>query len=312
MTVIDNPMIFYPILIQVGFIAGFFGSMLGLGGGWLIVPALQLFGVEPMAAVGTSLTAMIFNAATGTYKYHKKKILLVSLGLVLAAPGLIGVYLGKSTLTHLSDLGYSEIALKTAFIVLQITLAAVMLFSAGKKENAPPQNSRASWTNFGPKIRINDMMTISAVHAGVIGLTAGFLSGLLGIGGGIIMTPALVALFGISIVQAASASLVSVLISALFGSSLYWFEGKIIFAYAVILAISTATGSYLGSSLAPKMRETVLKRIFGSLTLLTAIALMLNGSSIPMLSIAILLIGSMVLFVIALTAKKKEVPNPSE
>lgn len=308
MTVIDNPLILYPILIQVGFIAGFFGSMLGLGGGWLTVPALQLFGVEPLAAVGTSLTAMIFNAATGTYKYYKKKILLVSLGLVLAVPGLIGVFLGKSTLTHLSDLGYSETALKTAFIVLQITLAVVMLLSAGKKKTELDKKARARWASFGPAIRINDTMQISALHAGVIGLTAGFLSGLLGIGGGIIMTPALVALFGISVVQAASASLLSVLISALLGSSLYWFEGKIIVTYAVILAVSTAAGSFLGSSLAPRMRESVLKRIFGCLTLLTAVALIMIGSSTPSLPITILLVGSMILFMIALKAKKSDMP----
>ena len=309
MTSIDNPLILYPILIQVGFIAGFFGSMLGLGGGWLTVPALQLFGVEPMAAVGTSLTAMIFNAATGAYKYHKKRILLVSLGLVLAGPGLIGVYLGKLALTAFADLGYSEIVLKSSFICLQVTLAVIMFLSARKKDSQTEKNVPRAWAKFGPVAQINETMQISVFHACAIGLTAGFLSGLLGIGGGIIMTPALVALFGISIVQAAGASLVSVLVSALLGSSLYWYAGKAILSYAVILAISTATGSYFGSSLAPQMRDSVLKRIFGCLTLLTASALLLNDSSIPLLSICVLLVGSMILFIIALTAKKKESPN---
>ncbi len=309
MTAIDDPLILYPILVQVGFIAGFFGSMLGLGGGWLTVPALQLFGVEPMAAVGTSLTAMIFNAAIGTYKYYKNKILLITLGLVLAVPGLIGVYLGKATLTRLADLGYSEIALKSSFIALQLTLAVLMLLSSRKNVPQPANMRSKSWANIGPAIRINETMKISLLHAGTIGLTAGFLSGLLGIGGGIIITPALVALFGISVVQAASASLVSVFISALLGSSLYWYEGKAILSYAVILAFSTATGSYLGSTLAPKMRESVLKRIFGFLTLLTATTLLLNDSTNHMLSICILLVGSMVLFIIALKTKKKEIAS---
>ncbi len=309
MTSIDNPIILYLILVHVGFIAGFFGSMLGLGGGWLTVPALQLCGVEPMTAVGTSLTAMIFNAATGVYKYHKKKILLMSVGLVLACPGLLGVYLGKSTLEAIAEAGHSEVVLKTAFILLLLTLGIVMTFSSRKKESSTPTRLPGKLAVLGPAIQINEHIRIGLLNTGVVGLAAGFFSGLLGIGGGIIMTPALVALFRISVVQAASASLVSVLISSLLGSGLYWHEGKAIFVYAVILAASTTAGSYLGSSLAPRMHETVLKRIFSFLTILTATALILKGSNDSLLSIIILLVGSTILFLIALTAKKKESLN---
>ncbi len=306
MNSIDNPIIFYPILIHVGFIAGFFGSMLGLGGGWLTVPALQLFGVEPMTAVGTSLTAMIFNAATGTYKYYRKKILQLSLGLVLAGPALIGVYVGKNTLAMLAAAGQSEVVLQYAFIVLMVTLGIVMTISSRKKESKSLHKLPGKWAVLGPAVQINEQLRIGVLNTCVVGLTAGFLSGLLGIGGGIIMTPALVFFFGISIVQAASASLVSVLISSLLGSSLYWYEGKAIFIYAIILAASTAAGSYLGSSLAPRMHEGVLKKIFACLAFLTATALILKGTEHSILSVIILLVGASILFLFALKAKKKE------
>jgi uncharacterized membrane protein YfcA len=297
------------ILVHVGFIAGFFGSMLGLGGGWLTVPALQLFGVEPMTAVGTSLTAMIFNAAMGVFRYHKKKILLISLGIVLAVPGVLGVYLGKTTLAELETYGYSDVMLKYSFIFLQLTLALTMFISSRKKSGLKAKKLSPKWSVLGPSVVINGTMRIGLINTAIIGLSAGFLSGLLGIGGGIIMTPALVALFGVTVVQAASASLVSVLMSAMIGSGLYWIEDKAIFNYAAILAISTATGSYLGSSLAPRLYETTLKKIFAVLALLTAAALIFKESIDPSISIGILIVGSTILFFIALKSKKKESPG---
>jgi uncharacterized membrane protein YfcA len=221
----------------------------------------------------------------------------------------LGVYLGKTALGELETYGYSEVMLKYSFIFLQLTLALTMFLSSRKKADRKAKKISPKWAVFGPSVAINGTIRIGLINTAIIGLSAGFLSGLLGIGGGIIMTPALVALFGVSVVQAASASLVSVLMSALRGSGLYWIEGKAIFNYAAILAISTASGSYLGSSLAPRLYETTLKKIFAALALLTALALIFKESIDPFISIGILIAGSTILFVIALRTKKKESPG---
>jgi len=119
----------------------------------------------------------------------------------------------------------------------------------------------------------------------------------------------LVILLGIGVVQAASASLVSVLTSSLLGSSLYWSDGHAVFIYAAFLALGTAVGSFLGTSLAPQMSEAVLKKVFACLTLLTAMALLSKEVMPTSVSLVILVFGSTLLLIVALSAKLKKSPD---
>lgn len=309
MTYLNDPLFFYPVLIFMGFIAGFFGSMLGLGGGWLIVPALQVFGIPPLIAVGTSLTAMIFTSSIGAARYFYKKILLLSLGLVIAIPALFGVYLGKMLLSSLSSLGYSSLILRLSFLVLLTGLGTSMLLSSRTPGTSSRKKQPRIWLPMGPALKINDQLQVGYINMAIIGVVAGCLSGLLGIGGGIVLTPVLVTFFGVPIIQAASASLISVLLSSLLGSGLYLLEGQVNFNLAVTLALGTSIGSFLGAWMAPSISELVLKRVFAALTLLTASALLVRMYDQPVISVGIMVGGSTLLFGITLFQRKKSTPT---
>lgn len=305
MTLLNDPAFFYPVLVFMGFIAGFFGSMLGLGGGWLIVPALQVFGIAPLIAVGSSLTAMIFNASIGATRYYYKKILLLSLGLAIAVPSLAGVYLGKSILTKLNALGYSGLILRLAFLFLLTSLGIIMLWASRKSSLHAEEKKPRLWKPIGPFFRINGNVEVGFVNTAIIGVIAGILSGLLGIGGGIVLTPILVTFFGVPVIQAASASLVSVLLSSLLGSGLYLSEGQVNVNLAITLAASSSTGSFLGAWMAPSIPDQVLKRVFGSLTMLTAAALLIRMYDLPEVSVAAMVCGSTFLFGFTLFKREK-------
>lgn len=306
MTLLHEPAFFYPVLVFMGFIAGFFGSMLGLGGGWLIVPVLQVFGIAPQMAVGTSLTAMIFTSLIGAGRYYYKKILLLSLGTLIAVPALLGVYFGKNTLSMLSDLGYSGLILHLSFLILLSSLGVSMLLSSRQKNSTIESKKRRHWKPIGPSVKINANLQVGVVNTAIIGTVAGFLSGLLGIGGGIVLTPVMVSFFGVPVVQAASASLISVLLSSLLGSGLYLFEGQVNFNLAIALAIGTSIGSFLGAWMAPTIPDLALKRIFGSLTVLTATALLIRMGDLAEVSVAVMICGSIILFLFTLYKRKNE------
>ena len=105
----------------------------------------------------------------------------------------------------------------------------------------------------------------------VIGIITGVMAGMLGIGGAIIMIPALVYLLGISQQTAQGTSLAVMLPPiGVIAAYNYYKAGHVNFRFAIILAVFFIVGSYFGSKLALKIPEIVLKRIFGILLLLVA------------------------------------------
>lgn len=106
----------------------------------------------------------------------------------------------------------------------------------------------------------------------VIGLVAGILSGLLGIGGGIIMIPALVYLFGFSQHGAQGTTLaVMVLPIGLLAAMKYYSQGQVNITVAIFIAMGFFVGGFIGASFVEHISETVLRRMFGACMLVIAI-----------------------------------------
>jgi uncharacterized protein len=110
-----------------------------------------------------------------------------------------------------------------------------------------------------------------------IGIITGVMAGMLGIGGAIIMIPALVYLMGISQVSAQGTSLAVMLPPVgIIAAYNYYKAGQVNIKYAIILAAFFLIGSYFGSKLALNLPQTVLKKIFGILLLLVAARMLLS------------------------------------
>lgn len=106
----------------------------------------------------------------------------------------------------------------------------------------------------------------------IIGLAAGVLGGLLGIGGGIIMIPAMIFLLGFSQYQANGTSLAVMLPPiGIFAAYNYYQAGHVNLKYALIIAVAFMAGSFVSSKLALTIPETALKKIFSVLLLLIAV-----------------------------------------
>ncbi|EMY81568.1 sulfite exporter TauE/SafE family protein [Psychroflexus gondwanensis] len=98
----------------------------------------------------------------------------------------------------------------------------------------------------------------------VIGLIAGFLSGILGVGGGVVMVPLMVLLLGFSQHQAQGTSLAVLAVPVTLAAAYnYYQDGSLNWRYALVMALMFVIGGYLGSKLAISLDEKVLKRIFG-------------------------------------------------
>ncbi|MEO8252273.1 MAG: sulfite exporter TauE/SafE family protein [Chloroflexota bacterium] len=113
---------------------------------------------------------------------------------------------------------------------------------------------------------------VPLVIVGAIGLLAGVLSGLFGIGGGIVIVPLLVLLLGLTTTQAAGTSLAALLLPVgALGALEYWRAGQIDLRFAVILAVGLLLGAYVGARLGISLPVEVVQRAFGVLLLIVGL-----------------------------------------
>ena len=259
------PISFYIGLILIGIFAGFASGLLGVGGGFLMVP-LQFFlftsvGVDPslamMVSLGTSLAIIIPTASSGAYQHQKKNKSIVKPAIRLAIFGIIGGFCGGL----LANVVPSRI-LQIIFACLLFIVALDMLFG-----------SRTD----GEKALID----FNILSAAIVGFSIGIISGLLGVGGGVFL-PALCILFGFSLIQAIGTSSVFIALTAIGGLISYIYTGWSVnpmpyslgyvslvnFVLIVLFSVPMAT---LGAKLVYKMPKERLKQIFAIILIYMAI-----------------------------------------
>ncbi len=118
----------------------------------------------------------------------------------------------------------------------------------------------------------------SIIYLILIGLAAGFLGGMVGIGGGVIIVPALVLLFGLSQHNAQGISLTMMLFPVgLFGVLNYYKKGHVDFKYAGLIAVGFLIGSYLGSKFSLTLPQELVKKIFAVVMILLALKMLFSG-----------------------------------
>jgi uncharacterized membrane protein YfcA len=112
----------------------------------------------------------------------------------------------------------------------------------------------------------------------LIGLSAGVLSGFVGIGGGVIIVPALIYVIGMSQYQAQGTSLFVLLLPVgLFAVQNYWKHGYINWRFGLIIALTFFAGGYLGSKLALRINPAIVKLVFGALMAYVSIKMIMSG-----------------------------------
>jgi uncharacterized membrane protein YfcA len=239
----------------VGLVAGGLAGLFGVGGGILIVPALVvLLHLTQRLAHGTSLAAIVPISLAGLVGYAADGKVDWTVALCLAVgSAVIGALLG----THLLHV------VRTRWLVLGF--AGVLLVTAFRLVT---DHSEA--TGRAP-------LTVGAVLALVlIGVAAGFLAGLLGVGGGVILIPAMVVLFGIPTAVAKGTSLAVILPTALVGTTRNLARGNADLAIATVVGVAGMVAAFAAAQLAVGMDERLSNVTFAILLVLVAIQMLVR------------------------------------
>lgn len=161
-------------LFGAAFVASIFGSMVGLGGGFILVPILRIFlGFSPAIAAGTSLVLIVANSASGTFTYLLQRRVHLKIGWLIAAGGLPGGVLGAIASFHISARLFD-----TILALLLVAVAVDMAWNAERRMAGRVEQERVT--------EIKGMSYRAALGLGFI---VGIFSSLFGLGGGIILVP---------------------------------------------------------------------------------------------------------------------------
>ncbi|WP_159790747.1 sulfite exporter TauE/SafE family protein [Sodalinema gerasimenkoae] len=248
------------LLILLGLFTGVASGLLGIGGGALMVPGLMAWGAPIQQAVATSLVAVFINALSGSFRNWQTEDLHPRGSLGLALGGMSTAQLGAWLAGWLPSwlLAFSFAGLQ----LLTIYLMGVRRRLA--KTNPSPEPPQSSSRGF--------FLTMVG-----IGLLAGMLSGLFGVGGGVVMVPLQMLLVGIGIKQAVRTSLGAILFISLSGLWRHTLQGNVLWMAGALLSLGGVLGAQLGSRTLPKLPEHRVNQLFRLLLLLMATYTVIRG-----------------------------------
>ncbi|QEW04054.1 sulfite exporter TauE/SafE family protein [Microbacterium lushaniae] len=214
--------------VGIGLLAGLLSGLFGVGGGTVIVPLLVLLlGFDQRRAAGTSLAAIVPTAAVGVISYAVSGSVAWIPALILAAGAVIGAQVGTWLLPRMS-----QTALRWGFVGF-LAVVIVSLFFVIPSRDA-----------------VLELTWLTGSGLAVLGLITGVLAGLLGVGGGIIVVPALLLLFGTSDLEAKGTSLLMMIPTAISGTIGNLRRHNVDLAAAGLVGLAACTTTAVGAWLA--------------------------------------------------------------
>jgi uncharacterized membrane protein YfcA len=269
--------------IGVGYVAGMFG----IGGGFLMTPLLVvLFGVPLPVAVGSGLCQMIGTALVANLRHGKLGQGERRIDMLMLPGCLVGVELGARALTRLGRAGLFYIAghsVPCVTLVVEGAYTTLLLFVAwnywrhGRSDSGVLDELRPgplARTNVGPVVNLPaaGLHGTSALLIANIGLGLGFLSGLLGIGGGVALNPVLIYGYGLPIRQSVGTGILVLFATAVVGTVVHSSRGHVHLGLATVLLIGGTASAQFGALATRRLSGATLGRIHALVLVLAASA----------------------------------------
>ncbi len=262
-------------LVAIGFCVGTAGSFFGVGGAFLVTPALNILGFPMVYAIGTDLAHMTGKSVIATLRHRKLGHVDWKAGGLLLFGTFPGVKLGTIAVMALERAGHTESVLRIVYIILLGTMGTLILVeSLSSRNKTEAHGTRALLQRrFRIKpfvsLKTSGIESISVWGVILLGLATGFLSSFLGVGGGFIRMPAMIYLLGMPTKVAVGTDLLEVFFSGGYGAFLYAREGRVDLIAALIMLCGASLGSQLGA-LATKYVEANRIRFYLAVMILGA------------------------------------------
>ncbi|WP_434084199.1 sulfite exporter TauE/SafE family protein [Halorarius halobius] len=271
--------------LLIGILFGFFG----MGGSFLVTPALLVMGYKPDVAVASGLAFVFGTSVIATLKHRDLGQVDYKLGVLMIAGTTAGIEVGKQGLHWLQRMGYADTVVSVAYVFLLGAIGLFVTYTALKggdggishdveedadvdPDDIPDIAKRIQSVHLPPMISVRGGFTVSLWMILAVGFATGLLSGLLGVGGGFIRMPALFYLIGVPVPVAVGTDLFEIVFSGGIGSFLYALDGAVDLTIVAPLLAGSALGARLGAGATSLVDEDDIKVYFGVMLLLGALA----------------------------------------
>jgi len=257
-----SPFLLLFIGVAVGVVAGF----IGVGGGFMITPALIVMGFPASIAVGTGLANIAGSSVVAVMRHRQMGNVDVKLGATMALGTLGGVEVGVRFVNWLKDQGLADESVLGASLVLMAFISGYTAWETRRAKRhmdglAPSKEGtslrdmvtsgaarRLQRLNIWPVIYLpRSRVRISLWMLVVIGFVAGVLSGFIGVGGGFIMGPALIYLVGVPSHITVGTDLLQIVLTAGYGTVRHTMSGNVLIFASFLMMLGASVGTQIGT-----------------------------------------------------------------
>ncbi|HUF31497.1 MAG TPA: sulfite exporter TauE/SafE family protein [Gemmatimonadaceae bacterium] len=266
----------FALLAVIGVAVGTYGTLVGLGGGFLVVPLLLLvYNLSPPAAAATSLVVVFLNAASGSAGYLSRRRVDVRAGLILALGTIPGALIGPAIAVRIP-----QRAFELVFATFLIGMAA-FLVARPQTPSAIPSSLGGDWfrvrRTFTDAAGSAHSISFSAPLALAISFVVGIISSLLGIGGGVIHVPAMIHLMGFPVHIATATATFVLSTTALTAVLEYTRRGLVNWPLAIALGVGVVVGAQLGAAVSHRIHARWLVRLLTLAILGLGVRMLVEG-----------------------------------
>jgi len=271
-----------PVLLGMGLGIGFLSGLFGVGGGFLLTPALMMLGIPPTIAAASDSNQIVAATTSATYAHWRLGNVDIKMGLLLLSGGLCGGSLGVEIIRLLREAGNADFFIKICY-VLMLSVVGIYMFQESLRSLrrpailAPDREARPSgslprfvlalpWKVYFARSRV----TVSVLLPVMIGFVVGMLGAIMGVGGGFIMVPALVYILRMPVHVVVGTNLFQEIFLCM-GITFMQSElnHTVDFVLALILLVGSTLGAQLGARVSRRLKADQLKILLACIILLT-------------------------------------------
>jgi len=272
----------WPFLVMLGALVGFVSGLFGIGGGFLMAPVLIFLGIPPTVAVASQASHVVASSTSGVIRYSGQGAVDFRIGGIMAAGGAAGALLGVELFRYLRLLGQADLAVAVSYLVFLGLIGGLMLKESlteilrrRRGETPPHKDRRRPMWLYGLPFRMRfprSGLYISVIPPIALGVFAGVLSAIMGVGGGFILVPAMLYVLRMRAGVVVGTSLFQIIITTAITTILQAGRNQTVdIVLSSLLLFGGVVGAQVGARLSGRFRGEELRAILGLIVLLVGI-----------------------------------------
>lgn len=274
-----TPLVFTLLIAAISVSAGLLGSLVGVGGGIIVVPALTLLvGVDIRVAIAASIVAVVATSSGAASGYVRQRLTNLRLAMFLEVATAAGALCGAVLAAWVPG--------KSLYVLFGLVLCYTAYSMSRPKDGKPRELPPDCWADclklhtsyFDKALNQEVSYRVSRTGTGLaVSGAAGLLSGLLGIGGGVLKVPVMNLAMGVPLKVCTATSNFMIGVTASTGAAVYFMRGDVQPFVAAPVAVGVLLGAKIGSRVLGHLRSEWIRRVFVAVLVVTAAQMLLKG-----------------------------------